>query len=130
MSRFLPKPPGLWRIDRAFPKGFANRADNLVTVDLTGCTEWAGPWIAADPGQDYDWSRLRSFYVVVAVRKGIDATRTVKALMPIAAPFVMLFDVDSGHGASVLQLVPKLKLWSHSPKALEALAAWARLEVA
>lgn len=120
--RFLQKPRGLWRVDEAFPPGYANRPENAVTVNLCGA-DVDGISVEADPARDYDWTRLRAFYVVVAVRKGIDATRTVKALLPIASPYLMLHDVDTGYAASVLQVVPKLKLWHHSPRAVEAMRA-------
>jgi hypothetical protein len=122
MSRYLPKPGGLWRLERAFPKGYANRQCNPVTVSLCGPLERVGVVLEADPDKDYDWSALRCFYVAVAVRKGIDATRTIKALVPVAAPYVLLVDADTGDGASILGLTPKLTVWKHSASWLDAFA--------
>ena len=112
MSRFLPKPRGLWRIDEAFPHGYANVAENAVMVSLCGReVPWDGHLLEADPAKDYDWSRLLAFYVQVLVRPGIDATRTVKALLPIASPYLQIIDLAQWRAWSVASTAPRLKGW-------------------
>jgi hypothetical protein len=112
MSRYLPKPRGLWRLDQAYPERFANVAETPVMVSLCGASvPWDGVVLEAEPGRDYDWSRLRAFYAQILVRPGIDATRTVKALLPIAAPYLQLVDVGQWKAWSISGITPRLKGW-------------------
>lgn len=107
--RYLPKPRGLWRLERAFPPRYANKPENAITVSLCGTeVPWGGITLEADPDRDYDWSALRSFYVLVAVRPGVDATRTIKALHPIAEPCLTVVDVEQWRCWSLIALTPRL----------------------
>lgn len=111
MSRYLSKPRGLWQLEREFPPGFRNLQTKPLLVSLCGReVPWAGIVIEADADRDFDWSPLSSFYVAVVVRNGIDATRTVKALLPLAMPYVMLADADAMRTAAVIRLYPKTYL--------------------
>jgi hypothetical protein len=110
--RYLPKPRGLWRVDQAFPPGYANKPDNLVLVSLIGPdVPFQGVVLEADPAKDYDWSRLAAFYVAVIVKPGTDATRTIKALLPVAMPCVMLVDAENRKQWAISSMVPKLQGW-------------------
>jgi hypothetical protein len=93
--RYLPKPRGLWRVDQAFPPGYANKPDNLVLVSLIGPdVPFQGVVLEADPAKDYDWSRL-----------------TIKALLPVAMPCVMLVDAENRKQWAISSMVPKLQGW-------------------
>ena len=113
MSRYLPKPRGLWRLDKAFPPKFANKDENWIAVSLCGSEHPFDGQITleADPDLDYDWSRLRCFFCIVLVRPGIDATRTVKALAPIAEPYLGVIDLTNWRRWSVADTTLKLKAW-------------------
>lgn len=123
MSRFLPKPAGLWRVEKAFPPRFANVPENAVMVSLCGPdVPWDGVLLEADPAKDYDWSRLLAFYVQVLVRPGIDATRTVKALMPVAMPYLQLIDLTQWRAWSIEAVTPRLR--GFEQRMVERPAAW------
>jgi len=110
MSRFLPKPRGLWRLDREFPPRWANLPEAPVMVSLCGAElPWHGIVLEADPGRDYDWSRLAAFYAQILVRPGIDATRAVKALMPLVAPCLQVIDLAHWRCWNLVSLTPRVR---------------------
>jgi hypothetical protein len=116
MKRHLPPPRGLWALDKRFPPKWANLPENWIAVNLTGSPHPFTDQVTldADPERDYDWSRLRCFYVHILVRPGIDATRTIKALLPVAEPYVGVIDVAQWRRWAVASMVPKLKAWPES----------------
>lgn len=113
MSRFLPKPRGLWRIDKAFPPHWANRDENWIAVSLCGSEHPFDGQITleVDPGRDYDWTRLRCFFVQILVRPGIDATRTVAGLLPVCEPYLGVIDIGLWKRWAVASMDLKLKAW-------------------
>jgi hypothetical protein len=102
----------MWRMDQTFPPGFANKPDNVIVVSLIGPdVPFEGVILEADPEKDHDWSRLRSFYAAVIVKPGTDATRTIKALLPVVMPYLMLVDVENWRQWAISSMVPKLTGW-------------------
>jgi hypothetical protein len=114
MNRHTPEPRNAAALRRAFPT-YVSRMEAADPVMVSLCADtgkFTGRWVVfAEPGRAYDWSALRRLSVCVLVRKGIDATPTVRALWDIVHPYVVIADADSGDQAAVLQLSPKLKLW-------------------
>jgi hypothetical protein len=114
MNRPTPEPRNAAALRRLFPTYVSRmEAADPVLVSLCGDTgKFSSRWVVfAEPDRAYDWSALRRLSVCVLVRKGIDATPTVRALWDIVSPYVVIADADSGDQAAVLQLTPKLKLW-------------------
>lgn len=111
--RYLPKPRGLWRLDKAYKPRWANLPETAVCVSLCGDLRvpWGGIVLEADPTVDYDWSRLAGWYVQVLVRPGIDATRTVRALLPVVMPYLMVIDVQEWKAWSIDSTTPRLRGW-------------------
>lgn len=112
MSRYLPKPRGLWRMEGVQRPDHTDLHAEAVMVSLCGtAVPWDGIVLQAEPGRDYDWSPLLAWPVQVLVRPGIDATRTVKALHAVASPYLQLVDIGQWRAWSIASLAPKLKAW-------------------